>query len=274
VAEKAKRMPVDEPKFRNLYCNQRVSPTSTLISRTEWAACAGDAVIEKGSEIYLALDLSAVVDLCALVAVSAGPTSKIMPYIFKPEDLLEEHSRRDFGKGENRYQAWADNGTILTSPGKSINPLVVAKKVIELCGDYRVLGLAYDRWRINDLQREFDELQFETYIDKTNSDDKEPKKTMPGLRMVPWGQGYRDMAPAIDALEIEITERTLIHPSNHALTWTVGNAIAHTDPAGNRKLDKEKARFRIDPAVAMTMGIGLKSRDRKKVDRQFQVLVY
>ena len=38
-----------------------------------------------------------------------------------------------------------------------------------------------------------------------------------------------------------------------------------TDPAGNRKINKDKARFRIDGAVALAMLCGLKSRDRKSV---------
>jgi hypothetical protein len=37
------------------------------------------------------------------------------------------------------------------------------------------------------------------------------------------------------------------------------------DPAGNRKIDKDKARFRIDGAVALAMVCGLKSRDRREV---------
>jgi phage terminase large subunit-like protein len=46
------------------------------------------------------------------------------------------------------------------------------------------------------------------------------------------------------------------------LNWNIGNAIATTDPAGNRKLDKGKARFRIDGAVALAMLLGLRGRDR------------
>jgi hypothetical protein len=38
------------------------------------------------------------------------------------------------------------------------------------------------------------------------------------------------------------------------------------DPAGNRKLDKSKARFRIDGAVALAMGLGLKARERLAED--------
>ena len=34
------------------------------------------------------------------------------------------------------------------------------------------------------------------------------------------------------------------------------------DPAGNRKIDKDKVRFRIDGAVALAMLTGLRARDR------------
>jgi len=46
------------------------------------------------------------------------------------------------------------------------------------------------------------------------------------------------------------------------MNWNIANAVAIMDPAGSRKLDKEKARFRIDGAVALTMLMGLRARDR------------
>lgn len=258
MAEKAQRMPMEEAKFRNLYLNQRVDPVSSFIPRKEWMACAGRADFVNGEEVYLALDLSAAVDLTALVMISAGTKSRVMPFIWKPEDLLEDHSSRDFGSGNNRYSQWRKEGHLLVSPGKSIDPRMIATKIAELSQVYKVRGLAYDLWRIKDILREFDDIGLHAW------EDKGQDRQGTGLRLVPWGQGYRDMAPAIDATELEITERTLIHPSNPVLTWSMGNAKATMDPAGNRKLDKEKSKFRIDPAVAMTMACGLKSRDRNK----------
>ena len=78
------------------------------------------------------------------------------------------------------------------------------------------------------------------------------------MRLVPWGQGFRDMGPAIDALELAMIERKLIHPNNPILNWNMANAVAAMDPAGNRKIDKDKARFRIDGAVALAMLMGLR----------------
>ena len=65
-----------------------------------------------------------------------------------------------------------------------------------------------------------------------------------------------------------IIERKLTHPNNPVLNWNMANAVAIMDPAGGRKLDKDKSRFRIDGAVALTMLAGLRSRDRvaKPVD--------
>lgn len=73
------------------------------------------------------------------------------------------------------------------------------------------------------------------------------------------------MAPAVDALEESILQRRFVHDGHPVLTWNFSNAMIVSDPAGNRKLDKSKTRFRIDGAVAAAMAIGLKSRDMKEV---------
>lgn len=267
-ADKARRLPAEEPRFRNLRLNQRVSSTASLISRAEWEACAGDARLEDGEEVYLALDMSAIVDLTALVVGSAGDRTRVRPFFWKPADLLKDHGDRDFGHGSGRYQQWRDQGFLEVSPGRAIDPAVVARKIAELHQRYRVKGLAYDRWRVADLLREFDRVGLAGYEEKS----KEKERRGSGIRLVPWGQGFRDMAPAIDALELEVTHRTLVHPSNPVLTWNMANAVATMDPAGNRKIDKEKVRFRIDGAVALAMLCGLKSRDRSAPQRAYQML--
>ncbi len=257
MAGKAQRMPAEEPKFRNLYLNQRVAPTASLLSRKEWMACAegpdNPGGLRTGERVFMALDLSSTNDLTALVAGSEDDPTRIQAWFWKPEDLLKEHSDRDFGTNSGRYQKWRDDGFLLTTPGRSIDPAVIAQKIAELHDEYNIVGLAYDRWRIDTLTREFDRLGLATYRDDERGS---------GLRLIPWGQGYKDMTPAIDALEVAVIDRKLIHPRNEVLTWNVGNAVATMDPAGGRKLDKEKARFRIDGAVALAMMMGLKARDR------------
>ena len=255
TADKAARMPAEEPKFRNLFLNQRVAPVASLISRAEWVACAGEPVFAERQKVYLALDLSSTTDLTALVMIGAEDKSPVKAWFWKPADLVLEHSARDFGSGSRRYLEWRDAGWLETTPGRSIDPFVVATRIAELCQAYDVRGMAYDRWRINDLLRQFDAVGLQAYAEPQEGD---------GLRLVPWGQGFKDMAPAIDALELAVLDRELIHPASPVLTWNIANAVSVVDPAGNRKLDKAKARFRIDGAVALAMACGLKARDRKE----------
>jgi phage terminase large subunit-like protein len=262
AARKAKRLPAEEPKVRNLYLNQRVSPTSTLISRTDWLACKGDARLEDGEKVYLALDLSAKVDLCALVAVSVTNGDRVAAWFFKPADYLEEHERRD----RVPYGLWASQGRLEAVPGRSVHPRAVALRIAELAERFDVVGLAFDRWGIASLLREFDEVGLEAHED-------EKDKIGSGLRLVPWGQGFKDMSPAVDALETAVLHGELVHDGHPVLTWCMGNAVVVTDPAGGRKLDKTKARFRIDGAVALAMALGLKDREREpEGEKAYQVM--
>jgi len=255
LARKAKRMPSREAAFRNLYLNQRVDSRTPFIARAEWVACAGEKGLEKGEPVYLGLDLSATTDLCALVALSAEDGDRIAAWFWKPGSLIEDHERRD----RVPYKVWADQGYIDAPEGRTVDYGYVAQMIAELSMDYTVVGLAYDRWRIENLLREFNEdVGINAYVDGKDTALDE------GLRLVPWGQGYKDMAPALDALEQAVMSRSFQHTSNPVLTWCFSNAISISDPAGNRKLDKSKSRYRIDGAVATAMAIGLKARDNQE----------
>ena len=251
AAKRAARMPTFEASFRNLYLNQRCQMESPLIPRSEWEGCLGDATIEPGSEVYLGLDLSGKTDLTALVAVSAGEQDRVKAWFWKPGDSLVEHEKRD----RVPYTVWRQQGFIETTPGRAIQHEFVAQRLGEIIGEYKVIGLSFDRWRIDDLLNAMNKIGLDCYVE--GKDD--PRAG--ALRMVPHGQGYKDMAPAVDALEVAVLERKLIHDSNPCLTWMASNAMVVSDPAGNRKIDRSKTRFRIDGIVALSMAIGLKSRD-------------
>jgi phage terminase large subunit-like protein len=272
---KAKRMPADEPKVRNLLLNQRVSPASILISRAEWMACAGAVAFEPGEDVFLALDLSNTLDLSALLMGSADDVARVQPFFWKPGGQLAEQSFRDFGNGNYRYVEWKDAGHIEITDGRSIDKAAIARRIAELSGRYRVRALVYDRWRIEDLLREFDHIGFEAHKAEPEPDVGQPVTTLPrsGLRLVPWGQGFKDMAPAIDALESAVVERKLVHPNNPCLNWNMANAVAVMDPAGGRKLDKDKSRFRIDGAVALAMLMGYRARSRMRPTVDIDTLV-
>lgn len=256
AAREAQENPTTEPNFRRYYLNQRVNDHASLIALADWRAClpspmpateAESFQFEPGERLLLGLDLSLTTDLTALVAVSADDGSRVKAWPYKPADLLTAHSDRDIVD----YRLWARQGWLRTTPGKIVDTSFIAALIADLSERFTILGLAFDRYGTAALLKDFDAIGLEAQIDQGS-----------GLRLVPWGQGYADMSPAVTALETAIVSGDLRSDGNPILTWNITNSQSVQDAAGNRKIDKSKARYRIDAAVALAMALGLKARDR------------
>lgn len=236
-AEDARRMPSRESSYRNLVLNQRISQHSPFIPRAIWEACGAepdeDAFIT--GPVWLGLDLSARNDLTALAIVARGGDGvwNVRLEFFAPSVGLLERAHRDRAP----YDIWAREGILTTTPGASVDYSIIAERLASICNDFEVSEIAFDRWRIDVLKSELNRLHAE-------------------LPLVEFGQGYKDMSPALDALESELMNVRVRHGSNPILTWCAANAIAIRDPAHNRKLDKSKSTGRIDGMVALAMAIG------------------
>lgn len=258
-ADRAKRMPSFEAPFRNLYLNQRTDATSPLIPRSEWSACRHDvpqiahgkrgSLLIRGERVYLGLDLSSTTDLTALVAVSADDGDRVAAWFWKPGDLLKDHEKRD----HKPYPLWERQEFLEAPPGRAIDYGFVVRRIGEIANEFSVVALAFDRWRIEQILQKFSEAGIAAYVEGKDT------AITSGLRLIPHGQGFKDMAPAIDALETSILKREFKHDGHPVLTDNFANATVITDPAGNRKLNKSATRFRIDGAIATTMAIGVKT---------------
>lgn len=236
-AEAARRMPAREAAYRNLVLNQRVNMTNPMISKAVWDACAGEVEMEAfEGEVWIGLDLSARNDLTALVAVAKlGDVWHVRPEFFAPEVGVKERSHRD----RVPYDVWAKEGYLTLTPGASVDYSVIASRLAELCSDFAVREIPFDRWRIDILKTELARLDL--------SED---------LPLVPFGQGFKDMTPAVDAIESLLLNGKIRHGGHPLLTMCAANAVAIRDPSGNRKLDKSKSTGRIDGIVAMAMALG------------------
>jgi phage terminase large subunit-like protein len=235
-AEGARRMPAREAAYRNLVLNQRVNVTSPFIARAAWEAGCGAVDYDAFRDgAWIGLDLSARHDLTALVMVGqdADGVWHVHSEFFAPEQGVSERAHRD----RVPYDLWASEGHITLTPGPSIEYREVAQRLCDLVDEYDVREIAFDRWRIDVLQSELARM------------DRE-------LPMTPFGQGFKDMTPALDTLEHVLLDGKLRHGGHPVLRMCAANAVAVRDPAGNRKLDKSKATGRIDGLVALAMAMG------------------
>ena len=236
-AQRADRLPAKANSFRWLFLNQRIEAQSPFLSRAEWKANAAPPDVEAGDVVFAGLDLSASRDLTALVlAFPKDGKFHIVPHFWLPEDGLRDKAQSE----KVPWDVWADQGYLTTISGPVIQPEVIAMAVAEVAEEYDLHLLAYDRWRISDFKRELDNIGAQ-------------------IPMHPFGQGFKDMAPAVDKLEQLVAERKLCHAGHPLLNMCAAGAVVQSDPAGNRKLHKAKSYSKIDGLVALAMALGCMS---------------
>ena len=113
----------------------------------------------------------------------------------------------------------------------------MVRELATVVAQYDLQAIAYDRWRMADLLQM---LEAEGVA----------------LPLTAFGQGFKDMAPAVDEFERMLVNGELKHDGNPVMTWCAANAVLQTDPAGNRKVSKQRATGRVDGIVAAVMAVG------------------
>ena len=239
MAAKASRMPSFESTFRNLYCNQRVATTSPFIAKSVWEENGAEPQPMEGVSGWGGLDLSARTDLTALVFVwEHEGVWQVGTHVWVPKEGLRDRAKRD----RVPYDVWEREGWLTATPGATVDYEWVATQIPQILGDCQVHGIAYDRWRMDVMKKELDSQGIE-------------------LPLIPFGQGYKDMGPALETLEGELLNGRVAHGMHPVLTMCAANTVSSTDPAGNRKLDKAKANGRIDAMVALAMAMGIAQKE-------------
>jgi phage terminase large subunit-like protein len=230
LAIQAQRMPAQENSFRNLILNQRVAAETRFVEQSAWKACNQPPSIPPGVPVYCGLDLGHVSDLTALVVVWEDTDSMlhVVPHIWIPGDV---RAKSDLERAP--YEQWVREGHMYAA-GETTDPRVVAKKLAEIHSQNKVINCSFDRWRMAEMQRALDDIGCK-------------------IEMAPFGQGFKDMTPAVDTVERLIIQKRIRHGNHPVLTFCVSNAVVIRDPAGGRKFDKAKSTGKIDALVALAM---------------------
>ena len=233
----AQRMPSMSSSARNLLLNQRISTDAPFCSPDVWKACGGP-VLPFDGPVWCGLDLSMRTDLSALVIVGqVDGVWQVQPHFWTPEQGLIDRARRDRAP----YEVWHRQGYLRTTPGATVDYSYVAHDIAEILDGLEVEQIAFDRWKFAELKREFDRIGLD-------------------LPLLAWGQGWKDMGGALDALEAELLNGRMAHGGHPVLTMCMANATVTKDPTGARKLDKSRSTGRIDGAQALAMGMGAAAR--------------
>ena len=165
--------------------------------------------------------------------VKPGDKWRLLCWFWLPQDTLLQREEQD----RVPYTLWRNQGWLEVTPGHAINKMHVVQRLISIAEQVDVREVGYDRYRIDDFNAMADQAGVE----------------LPP--MVEFGQGYKDMTPALDEFERNLVNGELQHNENPVLTMCAANAVVVADDAGNRKLTKRLATGRIDGMVAAVMAM-------------------
>ncbi len=154
----------------------------------------------------------------------------ILPYFWVPEDTLDLRVKRD----HVNYDVWEKQGFIQTTEGNVIHYRYIEKFIEQLGEKYNIREIAFDRWGATQMTQDLEDM---------------------GFKVVPFGQGFKDMSPPTKELMKLTLEQRIAHGGHPVLRWNMDNIFIRQDPAGNIKADKEKSTEKIDGAVATIMAL-------------------
>lgn len=248
-AEQARRVPLFEARYRNLRLNQRIdgNAENRIITRNQWEGLKGEVDVDAlaGRQCFGGLDLSGKQDLTALVLAfpdgASEPSYDLLSFFWTPAGQMEMRRERE----QSLFRLWVKQGHLNEVPGPVIKYRFMAAQFADLLRKFDIQAIGFDRWRIDDFK-----------VDMAEEDVELP--------LEPYGQGFKDMSPAIEYfVELALSGR-IRHNGNPVLNACVANAITVKDPAGNMKIDKEKsnknASVRIDGLQAALMALGTAKR--------------
>lgn len=234
-AVEAKQMPSKLAEFRIKRLNRPAATAEGWINLEKWAACDAAAKLDELKDVpcYGGLDLSSTTDLTALrlVWIVEGIVYT-HGWNWAPERAVSYRTER----GTVPYSKWVQSGHITMTDGDTVDYNAVEAKVLEVCEQFNVQHIGYDRWNASQLVNNLVEHE---------------------VPLVEFVQGPKSYHPAMQALEMAYIAGRVAHGGDPVLHWAASNIVARRDVNMNMAPDKRRSADKIDSMVALLMAMGL-----------------
>lgn len=267
AVEEVRGLPSRENAVRRLnFCQWTDAPDGWL-TREVWEGCEHPLRLEDyaGRECHAGLDLSYGDDLTALALVfpwrrEDGETVfDLFVEFWKPAETLAQHERM------HRFPYRSRVGQELSAPpGPRLKLQPVAQRLAQVAARHNLQAVAYDRYRIKDLETDLKSLGVtlplvehpQGFRRRLVSEDWQ--HAADAAKRKAWAAAQLWMPHSVQLMENAAVERRLRTPPNPLLRWNVMSVMLRQDPAGtgNGHMDKRSSLGKIDGAVAAAMAIG------------------
>ena len=234
TARRAAANTADMAAFRAYDLNSPTNPDrELLVTMEQYKECKKTPPSRKGPCV-IGIDLGGSSSMTA--AAAYWPEVDRLEVKCALPGIPDIHSRSMSDGVGNRYQRMVDEGTLKIYPGVRTTPVQYFLEDFILDKD-NVVALVADRYRQSEAEDVFNKLNL----------------IAPAI----WrGQGWQDASQDVRAFQRAVISRRLRVGQNLALESAIAESALAIDPAGNQKLDKSRAKSRIDAASAAVLAVG------------------
>jgi len=230
--KKALRDARSQGVFKIKHANLWVTARNAFYNMESWRLLADPTLkIEdfKGKDCILAVDLAAKIDLAVVMIIFPISTERIVVFCkaYLPDKTAELPENQ-------HYQKWKDEGRLIVSPGNMTDLTLIRQDVIEFAKDHHVLECCYDPDGATLLVQDL---------------------TAEGITCVEIPQTMAMLSDPMKHLDAMIKEGWIKHDGDPVLEWSLSNVIPLRDRNDRVKPGKERPELKIDPAVALIMGL-------------------
>lgn len=203
----------------------------SYIDIEKWTKCSKDVTLKdlKGSKVWIGIDLSSTIDLTSIGIIGVKDEKfLIFNHNFSPFEHIEEKIKKE----KKPYDLWEKQGYITFTSGYTVDYRVLIKYIQYIEKEYNleIQEICYDPWNASILARDLSDIGYNT---------------------VEIRQGIRTLGEATKTFREKVYSCDIVHDNNPILNFAVLNAITVSDTNGNFKLDKRKAKERIDPLASV-----------------------
>jgi len=222
----ARRSATKQVAYKTKHLNQWVGAKSAWMNMLAFQACRKDITIEKlkGEKCIIGIDLASKTDIASM-AIYFYEKGQVFFKHYLPEETILENAR---------YKAWHLDGWLISTPGNVIDFGYIEDDLIDIKSDYQIVEVPYDP---------FQATQFSTrMIDQ-------------GFPMVEVGATVKNFSEPMKNVEAKILEKKITFQKDPVALWAFGNVVAKMDKKDNIYPNKEHAKNKIDPVVALIMAV-------------------
>jgi len=215
------------------------SRSEGYMDMARWGACKVTpeeiqaAILKAERGVFVGWDLSTKLDLTSVGFVFPWVEDGILHCVVKSHSFIPEDKYLERRGGDNvPYDVWRKEGWLTVTDGAVVDYDRVLKYVLDTC--------KVEKWNI----AEFD---FDPYAMTSLSNNAQSE----GITVVQITQNILTLSEPTKAFREGVYARRVMHDGNPVLSWAVGNAVVYQDINQNIRLDKKRAKQRIDPLAAI-----------------------